>query len=103
MTAKDGSNTSSPDAKRCLHCNALNPAKADWCTQCHKRFPDSPLQASPRPPPPPPYRRTREKKKWTPGRVIAWIVAAIAIVSGLLAVAFFVLMSIAMSSFGNNK
>jgi hypothetical protein len=42
-------------------------------------------------------------KKWTVGRVIAWIVAIALIGSGLIAIGFFLLMSIAMANYGSNK
>lgn len=45
----------------------------------------------------------KTSKPWTTGRVIGWIVAAIAIASGLAAVGFFIFISVAMASFGSNK
>jgi len=45
----------------------------------------------------------KERKKWTVGRVIAWIAAIILIGSGLITVGFFVLMTVAMASYGSSK
>jgi hypothetical protein len=45
----------------------------------------------------------RERKKWTVGRVITWVVAIVLISSGLITVGFFLFLTIAMSSYGSNK
>jgi hypothetical protein len=112
VTDTNSQDTPSPKTKRCSHCGAMNPAGADWCALCFERFqttsPESPLHEASPPPtpdllPPALFPPNPERKEWTIGRVISRVLAVVAILSGLLAVGFFLLLSLAVSSFGSNK
>ena len=89
------------DTRRCPHCRALNPADADWCSQCLERF-----KASPVPPSPPPGEFPAWKKPKV-GELLAAIAATMLIIGGLTVAGFFLLLSLLMSmdsgGFGSNK
>ena len=44
-----------------------------------------------------------QPKKWTTGRVIAWVVACALIAAGLVAVGFYAFLFIALANYGSSK
>ena len=99
-----------PNMQRCPKCGASNPAEADWCSQCLERFSEPSPQAPAAEPaataPAPagaPAPRAPERKKLTGGQIVGAVLVVMLCVAGLATVGFYVLVSIAMLSFGSNK
>jgi hypothetical protein len=84
---------------RCGHCGATNHPGAEWCGQCHVRFPRLPLGMFK--PPPPPGWQPPPSEPMSVGRQIGMAVGVLLAVGSLVVVGYAILIVVALSSFSH--